>query len=49
MNLRVPAADQSARILIGLIIIGILGFVAYRYWYLPTRNGNGKLPWDKKN
>jgi hypothetical protein len=49
LNLRVPAADQSATILIGLIIIGILGFVAYRYWYLPKRNGNGKLPWDKKN
>jgi hypothetical protein len=49
MNLRVPAADQSGTIIIGLIILGILGFVAYRYWYLPKRNGNGKLPWDKKN
>jgi hypothetical protein len=49
MNLRVPAADQSGTIILGLIILGILGFVAYRYWYLPKRNGNGKLPWDKKN
>jgi hypothetical protein len=49
MNLRVPAADQSGTIILGLIILGILGFVAYRYWYLPKMNGNGKLPWDKKN
>jgi len=49
MNLRVPAPDQSGTIIIGLIILGILGFVAYRYWYVPKRNGNGKLPWDKKS
>jgi hypothetical protein len=49
MNLRVPAADQSGTIIIGLVILAILGFVAYRYWYIPKRNGNGKLPWDKKN
>jgi hypothetical protein len=49
MNLRVPAPDQSGTFIIGLIILGILGFVAYRYWYVPKRNGNGKLPWDKKS
>ena len=49
MNLRVPAPDQSGTIIIGLIILGILGFVVYRYWYVPKRNGNGKLPWDKKS
>jgi len=49
MNLRVSATDQSGTIIIGLIIVAILGFVAYRYWYVPRRNGNGKLPWDKKN
>ena len=49
MNMRVPAADNSGNIIIGLIILGILGFVAYRYWYLPKMNGDGKFPWDKKN
>jgi hypothetical protein len=49
MNLRVSATDQSGTIIIGLIIVAILGFVVYRYWYVPKRNGNGKLPWDKKN
>jgi hypothetical protein len=49
MNLRVPAADNSGYLILGLIILGILGFVAYRYWYLPKTNGDGKLPWDKKN
>jgi hypothetical protein len=49
MNLRVSATDQSGTIIIGLVILAILGFVVYRYWYVPKRNGNGKLPWDKKN
>jgi len=49
MNMRVPAADISGKIIIGLIIIVILGAVGYRYWYLPRKNGNGKLPWVKKN
>jgi len=49
MNVRVPAADNSGNILLGLIVLGILVFVAYRYWYLPKMNGDGKFPWDKKN
>jgi hypothetical protein len=49
MNLRVPPADRSGTIILGIIILGILGFLVYRYWYLPKTNGNGKLPWVKKN
>lgn len=49
MNMRVSAVDQSGTIILGLLILAILGFVAYRYWYIPKKNGNGKLPWDKKN
>jgi len=49
MNLRVPPVDNTVNVIIGLIIIGILGFLAYRYWYLPKVNGDGKFPWDKKN
>jgi hypothetical protein len=49
MNLRVPAADMTGTLILVLIILAILGFVAYRYWYLPKRNGDGKLPWVKKN
>ncbi|MFA4848181.1 MAG: S-layer protein [Methanoregula sp.] len=49
MNIRVPAADNSGNIILGLIVLAILGFVAYRYWYLPKKNGDGKLPWVKKN
>ena len=49
MNVRVPAADNSGNIILGLIVLVILGFVAYRYWYLPHKNGAGKLPWVKKN
>jgi len=49
MNLRVPAADTSGTIIFVIIILGVLGFVAYRYWYLPKINGAGKFPWVKKN
>ena len=49
MNMRVPPADSSGTIIFGLIVLGILGFLAYRYWYLPSRNGDGNLPWVKKN
>jgi hypothetical protein len=49
MNLRVPAADMTGTLILVLIILAILGFVAYRYWYLPKRNGDGKLPWVKKS
>ncbi len=49
MNLRVPPSDNSVNVILGLIVIGILGFLAYRYWYLPKVNGDGKFPWDKKN
>jgi hypothetical protein len=49
MNLRVSPADNSGTLIIGLIVIGVLAFIAYRYWYLPRVKGNGKFPWDKKN
>ncbi|MDP3565255.1 MAG: hypothetical protein Q8R70_12285 [Methanoregula sp.] len=49
MNVRVPAGDNSGNIILGLIILGLLLFVAYRYWYLPKKNGDGTLPWVKKN
>jgi hypothetical protein len=49
MNLRVPAADWTGTVIIILIVIGILGFLGYRYWYLPKTKGDGKFPWDKKN
>ncbi len=49
MNLRVAATDLSGTIILVVVILGILGFVAYRYWYLPRINGDGKFPWVKKN
>jgi hypothetical protein len=27
----------------------LVGFVSYRYWYLPRRNASGALPWLKKS
>ncbi|MGA2918479.1 COG1361 S-layer family protein [Methanoregula sp.] len=49
MNMRVPPSDNSGNIILMLIILGILGFLAYRYWYLPSKNGDGTFPWVKKN
>ncbi len=49
MNVRVPAGDNSGNIILGLIILGVLLFVAYRYWYLPKKNGDGTFPWVRKN
>jgi hypothetical protein len=49
MNLRVPPADNSGNLILGIILLGILGFLAYRYWYLPKVNGDGKFPWERKS
>ena len=49
MNMRVTPADNSGTVIMVLIILAILGFLAYRYWYLPSKNGDGSFPWAKKN
>ena len=49
MNLRVPPADNSGTIIFGLVILVIIGFVGYRYVYLPKINGDGKFPWERKS
>jgi uncharacterized membrane protein len=49
MNMRVPPADNSGTIIFGLIILVIIGFVGYRYVYLPKINGDGKFPWERKS
>jgi len=49
MNLRVPPADNSGNLILMLILLGIFGFLAYRYWYLPKKNGDGKFPWERKS
>ncbi|MFA5267291.1 MAG: S-layer protein [Methanoregula sp.] len=49
MNLRVPPTDQAGNIILILVILAILGFIGYRYWYLPKKNGDGKFPWERKS
>ncbi|WP_321506128.1 hypothetical protein [uncultured Methanoregula sp.] len=49
MTLRVPPTDNSGSLIFGLIVLGILGFLAYRYWYLPKYKGDGKFPWERKS
>lgn len=49
MNLRVPPADNSGTIIFGILVLGIIAFLGYRYWYLPKTNGDGKFPWERKS
>ncbi|MFA4877578.1 MAG: hypothetical protein WC586_09195 [Methanoregula sp.] len=49
MTLRVPPTDNSGSLIFGLIVLGILGFLAYRYWYLPKYKVDGKFPWERKS
>jgi hypothetical protein len=49
MSLRVVPQDYTGTIIVVLLVVIAGGFVAYRYWYLPRKNGNGALPWVKKN
>ncbi|MDD1693927.1 MAG: S-layer protein [Methanoregula sp.] len=49
MNMRVTPADNAGSLILVLVLIGIFGFLAYRYWYLPKKNGDGNFPWERKN
>jgi hypothetical protein len=49
MSLRVPPSDSSGSIIFGIIVLVIIGFLVYRYWYLPHKKGDGTFPWVKKN
>ncbi|PKL66070.1 MAG: hypothetical protein CVV32_02490 [Methanomicrobiales archaeon HGW-Methanomicrobiales-3] len=49
MNLRVPPTDRTGDLIILFIVLVLIGFVGYRYWYLPKINGDGKFPWERKN
>jgi uncharacterized membrane protein len=49
MSLRVVPEDYTGTIVILVLILLAGGFLVYRYWYLPRKNGDGALPWVKKN
>lgn len=49
MSLRVDPGDSSGGLILMLLgVIGV-GAVAYRFWYLPKKNGDRVLPWVKKS
>lgn len=49
MSLRVSPVDNTGNLIFMLVILGILAFLAYRYWYLPRKNGDGSFPWERKS
>lgn len=49
MNLRVTPQDNSGSIILVLLVLAVIGFLAYRYWYLPRKNGDGTFPWERKS
>ena len=49
MSLRVVPKDYTMTVILVSLCIIAGGFIAYRYWYLPRKNGKGAFPWVKKN
>jgi len=49
MNLRVTPTDNSGSIILVLLVLAVIGILAYRYWYLPRKNGDGTFPWERKS
>jgi hypothetical protein len=49
MSLRIAPEDFTGAVIIVILILLAGGFLAYRYWYLPRKSGNGALPWVKKS
>jgi hypothetical protein len=49
MSLRVDPVDSTGGYLLLLLIIIGAGVLAYRFLYLPKKNGDGALPWVKKS
>lgn len=49
MSVRVAPEDYTGAIIVVALILLAGGFLVYRYWYLPRKNGNGAIPWVKKN
>ena len=49
MTLRVIPGDSMGGYLLLLLLLVGAGILAYRFWYLPKKNGDGALPWVKKN
>jgi hypothetical protein len=49
MSLRIDPADSAGGYLLLLLLVIVGGILAYRFWYLPRKNGGGALPWVKKS
>ncbi|WP_292417109.1 COG1361 S-layer family protein [Methanoregula sp.] len=49
MNLRVTPQDNSGSIVLVILVLAVIGILAYRYWYLPRKNGDGTFPWERKS
>ena len=49
MSLRVDPADSTGGYIPLLLVILAAGFLAYRFWYLPRKQGDGALPWVRKS
>lgn len=49
MSVRVVPEDYTGALIVVVLILLAGGFLVYRYWYLPRKNGNGAIPWVKKS
>ncbi|MDD1679508.1 MAG: S-layer protein [Methanomicrobiales archaeon] len=49
LSIRVLPSEGLGMVLPLGVVFLIGGFIGYRYWYLPRKNGSGALPWLKKS
>jgi hypothetical protein len=49
MSLRIDPADSSGNFILLLLVLVGGGLLAYKFWYLPRKNGDGALPWVRKS
>jgi hypothetical protein len=49
MSLRIDPADSSGTFILLILVLVGGGLLAYRFWYIPRKNGGGALPWVRKS
>jgi hypothetical protein len=49
MTLRIDPVDSTGGYLLLLLVLIGAGLLAYKFWYLPRKNGGGALPWVRKS
>ena len=49
MSQQVSHTDSSGIVIPGIIALGFIILLLYRYWYRPGTGGNRKFPWERRS